>query len=227
MGDDNRIMAIVNKLIIDCNHSRTDLCKIGMTHNIDKCVYNENPPPIGHRHPYTMVYDLLFGGMRYLPINIGEIGILENGSIKTWRDYFVNATVYGWDNNPEYITYAMLHGLDRTNYNLMDVYDKNNVDRSLSRFRGMYDIIIDDSDHHAAWAMNIMSVVYKYLRTGGIFIIEDVGAPCPVDEYIHSIENIPERKYFNSITLIECKHELMESWGNDNMIVMYRNDVEA
>ena len=227
MGNDHRIMATYNKLIIDCNHSRTDLCEIGVKHNIDKCVYNENAPPVGHRHPYTMVYDLLFGGMRYLPINIGEIGILQNGSMKAWRDYFVNATLYGWDFDVELINNALRDGIDNANYHLMDVHDVNSIDRGLSRLNGLYDIIIDDSDHQHVWAMNIMSVVYKYLRTGGIFLIEDVGIFGPPEEYAEAIESNPAKKYFNSITFIDCQHDLMKSWGNDRFIVMYRNGVEA
>lgn len=228
MGNYYSIMANLNKLIIDCNHSMTDLCKIGIKHNIDKCVYNDNPPPVGHRHPYTMVYDLLFGGMRYLPINIGEIGIFENGSIKAWRDYFVNATIYGWDFDSNYLNKALLEQVDRANYQFMNVHDVNCVDRNLKRFNGLYDIIVDDSDHYPDWAMNIMSVAYKHLRTGGVFVIEDVGIDehCTVEQYAEGIENNPAKKYYNGITLIECKHDLMRSCNNDRMIVMYRNDVQ-
>jgi hypothetical protein len=171
-----------------------------------------------------MIYDMLFGGMRYLPITIGEIGILKNGSMKAWRDYFVNATLYGWDFDLNLINNALIENIDRSNYHYMNVHDVNSIDRGLSRFNGKYDFIIDDSDHHAEWAYNIMSVVHKYLRTGGVFVIEDVQDPEPYDRLIG---NHAAKKYFNSMTLVDCQHNLKKSWDNDKFIVMYRNDVPS
>ena len=74
----------IEKLVVDSTESVTDLCRLGVKHPTDKSPYNESDSL--HKHPYTAVYNLLFSYMRYNPIVLGEIGILDNMSMKCWRE---------------------------------------------------------------------------------------------------------------------------------------------
>ena len=48
-------------------------------------------------HSYLPLYESLFKNKKETAQNILEIGIQNGGSIKLWRDYFINATIYGLD----------------------------------------------------------------------------------------------------------------------------------
>ena len=53
-------------------------------------------------HSYLNLYEQLLCNKKYTAKNILEIGICTGGSIKLWKDYFVNAeNVYGLDNKDE------------------------------------------------------------------------------------------------------------------------------
>ena len=48
-------------------------------------------------HSHLPLYESLFKNKKETAQNILEIGIQNGGSIKLWRDYFTNATIYGLD----------------------------------------------------------------------------------------------------------------------------------
>ena len=48
-------------------------------------------------HSHLPLYESLFKNKKETAQNILEIGIQNGGSIKLWRDYFINATIYGLD----------------------------------------------------------------------------------------------------------------------------------
>ena len=66
----------------------------------------------GNSHAYTCLYDMLFSGMRELPIKLMEIGLSAGGpelggsperavadapSLRLWHRYFPKAHIYGVD----------------------------------------------------------------------------------------------------------------------------------
>ncbi len=48
-------------------------------------------------HSYLLLYESLSKNKKETAQNILEIGIQNGGSIKLWRDYFLNVTIYGLD----------------------------------------------------------------------------------------------------------------------------------
>ena len=73
----------------DTTNIISELCKISLEYNSDKCPYIDLEKSIsGHRHPYTPTYDLLFSNLREIDINFLEIGIGNIDSINIWRKYF-------------------------------------------------------------------------------------------------------------------------------------------
>ena len=48
-------------------------------------------------HSHLPLYESLFKNKKETAQNILEIGIQNGGSIKLWRDYFINVTIYGLD----------------------------------------------------------------------------------------------------------------------------------
>ena len=67
----------------------TELCKIAYKYKTDKC------PQV--KHVYTPVYYNMFNDIRNDVKKVFEMGILGGASLRMWRDYFPNATIYGAD----------------------------------------------------------------------------------------------------------------------------------
>jgi SAM-dependent methyltransferase len=217
----------INNIIVDSTKSKTDLCELGVKYPTDKSPYNtDNTVTLhgsGHRHPYTAVYDLLFSSMRYQNIKLAEIGILDNMSMLCWRDYFTNAELFGFDFNKEFIKVGKDLNLSKTTYDFIDVKSVESIEDCLDKY-GKYDIIIEDSTHEFNDQITVCSVAHKYLKPGGILIVEDIFRRESEEKYRENFIDI--LKYYSSITFIMTEHELKYSpdWDNDKLLILHRND---
>ncbi len=118
----------------------TDLCMLGIKYPTDKSPYNQEQGL--HKHAYTAIYDLLFSHRRYDDLILGEIGILDNNSMLSWREYFPNAVLHGFEYSQERLSKALNDNLPNTYYHFMDVLHKDSIRNGLSIFTG-FDIIIE------------------------------------------------------------------------------------
>jgi hypothetical protein len=125
-------------------------------------------------HNYTEVYELFFSPLKYTSRRVFEIGIAGGGSLEMWRDYFPKATIYGIDIVPK-------NELDsnRIKTFLADQADRRQLAAFIARFGGFYDIIIDDGGHTMEQQQVSLGFLFKYLRPGGYYVIEDVHTSLP------------------------------------------------
>jgi len=210
----------VNSITIDSSNSITDLCKLGVIYPTDKSPYNIDDGL--HKHAYTAIYDLIFSHMRYDNITIGEIGIYLNNSMKCWRDYFPNGTLYGYEWDDNYILKAKDDNLRDTHYIKMNVGDKSSIEEGMKNIE--FDILIDDSTHNFNDQINVINIAYNYLKPGGILIIEDIFISEDEKKYAEAIKSV--EKYFQPITFVFANHTLQYSpgWVNDKLLILYRNN---
>lgn len=120
----------------------------------------------------TTIYDKYFESIRFKPLNILEIGIgnvIYDNSLQMWEEYFPNSKVYGIDvkdcsnfNNYRIQTY-IADQADRKQ--LMDFIKNSNV---------KFDIIIDDGGHMMKQQQVSFGFLFKYLKPGGLYWIEDI-----------------------------------------------------
>ena len=178
-----------------------------------------------HKHPYTAVYDFIFSNIRYQNLNIAEIGILDNKSIICWRNYFPNANIFGYEWFDDKIERAKLMNLPNTFYYKMNVLEKLSIENAFSLSGKMYDIIIEDSTHVFEDQIRLVDVAYKYLKPGGILIVEDIFRSADESLYIKELHHLSE--YFSSVMFINTEHEKKWSpgWNNDKLLILYRNNV--
>lgn len=92
----------------------------------------------------------------------------QGGSLRVWRDYFVNANVYGVD-----IAEDCMFEEERIKTFLFDSAESNYVDYYLKNLN--FDIIIDDGNHDPKYQIKTLRNLLPKLREGGLYIIEDVG----------------------------------------------------
>lgn len=118
-------------------------------------------------HGYTRAYDKLFHPIRQDVKNIVEAGICDGASLRTWRDYFPNATVHGLDieqkavdsvaNEPR-IKATLASATDASYWNSLGF---------------QADIIIDDGSHVVEDQMIMIRLAWNSLKYGGYYVIED------------------------------------------------------
>ncbi len=125
-------------------------------------------------HHYTELYDIFFLPLKNKAAKILEIGIGSGDSLKIWRDYFPKATIYGIDIVPK-------TGLDSSRIKTF-VADQSNrlqLESFIGKFGGFFDIIIDDGGHHMNHQQISLGFLFKYLKPGGYYIIEDLHMSLP------------------------------------------------
>ena len=120
----------------------------------------------GTDHTYIEVYEELFSKIRHEPISILEIGVLDDGSMRMWNEYFDNddVSMTGMDIDTEV----------KSEYAEMFYGDQAVVDLSNLRF----DLIIDDGNHSKDSNVKTYHNLIGCLKPEGIYVIEDVDK-CP------------------------------------------------
>jgi hypothetical protein len=208
-----------NSIKIDTTNYKSILCKLGGKYKTDKSQFNKK----GHRHSYTAAYNLLFIHLRNKKINFAEIGILNNSSIKMWRDYFRFANIDGFDYDKKLIRKAKKDNLKKVSYHDINVNNVNSINDAFKKTKKKYDIIIDDSTHFFDHQINIINVTKKFLNKGGFLIIEDIYThkrSYKEEQYFNNLKNIGSE--FKDIFFIECKHKnnYSELWQNHKLLVL-------
>ena len=174
----------------------TDLCKLARLYYVDKCPF--------YHHTYTPQYHELLKSRRedvkvLLEIGIGNVPLMAGltsreyrpgASLRMWRDYFPNASIVGCDILKE----VQFSDDNITTY----VTDQSNVEslNTLIGYVGSPDVILDDGSHQEEHMVLSFRELWKSLRPGGIYIIEDVHI-----NFIGRIEKLPEEFGFKDATV--------------------------
>ncbi|MEW6534438.1 MAG: class I SAM-dependent methyltransferase [Candidatus Auribacterota bacterium] len=125
-------------------------------------------------HTYTPFYQGHFYGLRKKKLKVLEIGIggyddpcKGGGSLKMWKRFFPKSMIYGidlYDKTPlqekRVVTFA---GSQNDTEFLKKVHDN----------AGPFDLIIDDGSHINEHVLTTFKVLFPYLSSGGIYVVED------------------------------------------------------
>ena len=126
-----------------------------------------NSDKISH-HGYHRFYPWFLKHLRDEDINLLEIGIDENESLKLWKGYFNNVNLHGIDIDEKEFdnTEVTLHKVDQSNALELDQFVANiGID---------FDVIIDDGSHVPEHQILTINKLWKLVKPGGIYIIEDI-----------------------------------------------------
>lgn len=131
-------------------------------------------------HSYLPLYEELFSKKKETAKHVLEVGIghktdENGGSIKLWKDYFINAKIFALDiipidevfkeitNDPRIYLYASSNAYD------INFFSKTFVNNNIK-----FDILLDDGPHTLE-SMIIFIVLYSNLmKDDGILVVEDV-----------------------------------------------------
>ncbi len=121
-------------------------------------------------HDYTKIYSLYFSPIKEEKLQILEIGIWKGGSIKLWEKYFSNANLHFIDISFEMLKYQP----QRSSLYLADQSNVKELHDVMKQIGNPMDIIIDDGGHTMKQQITSFATLWPYLRSGGIYVIEDL-----------------------------------------------------
>ena len=122
-------------------------------------------------HGYTTFYPRLFENNRLEYSNFLEIGVDQGASILAWRDYFPNCQIYGIDLK---IPSSVVHQ-DRITVAVADQSKSVVLEDTIKKWNfPVFDSILDDGGHTVIQQRVSIETLWKYLKKGGFYIIEDL-----------------------------------------------------
>lgn len=121
-------------------------------------------------HNYTSFYERLFFDKKNIKSFL-EIGIAEGSSLLMWQDYFPNATIYGID----LFIHENIKNQPRIRYNIANQSSVVELENVIINWNNpIFDIILDDGGHTIKQQRTSIETLWKYVKKGGMYIIEDL-----------------------------------------------------
>jgi len=131
-------------------------------------------------HSYLPLYEKLLSNRKesaknVLEVGIGDFGEKNGGSIKLWRDYFINATIYSLDILPiERVIDELTTDSRVILYTNTDAYDEELFKSNFLNKNIEFDFMLDDGPHTLQSMKEFIRLYSQVMTDDGILIIEDV-----------------------------------------------------
>jgi hypothetical protein len=120
-------------------------------------------------HHYTEVYGHFFRGLKDKAVKLCEIGVGGGESLKMLADYFTKAELYGIDKlDASKLDSGRIHTF------IADQSKRSDLQKFAAKHGDNYDIILDDGGHTMEQQQVSFGYLFKLVRPGGYYIIEDL-----------------------------------------------------
>ena len=120
-------------------------------------------------HDYLSFYEAYFQPVRETALKILEIGVFNGQSLKTWEEYFPNATIVGVD---------IVQGAKRFAGGriAIEIADQSNVQEltEIALTHGPFDIVIEDGSHFWEHQITTLKTIFPFVEYDGLYIVEDL-----------------------------------------------------
>ena len=158
-------------------------------------------------HGFSKLYAQHLDHLKNKNIKILEIGSFAGASAAAFSKYFTKSNIYCFDVNISNFIYSSknihVYGLNINNENEVKKILKNIALETNSNF---FDIIIDDGSHYLSDILFSLKNLFKYIKQGGVYIIEDFKFPNyynynrNIDHILvdQTLKHLQEKQLFNS-----------------------------
>jgi hypothetical protein len=110
-----------------------------------------------------------------LEVGNGDFNNKNGGSIKLWKDFFTNATIYGLDINPlNRVIDELLNNKQVILYTSTDAYNEEFFKVNFLNKNIKCDFMLDDGPHTLKSMITFIKLYSQIMTDDGILIIEDV-----------------------------------------------------
>ena len=160
----HKIISFVLLTYMTISFSQPSLDQLGVSCQTDKSSIHHN---------YLPTYQKYLESYRNQSFRFLEIGFWKGASARMWQAYFPLATLHFIDNDPKFLSIAK-ELTSRCKLFILDQSNARELQAFLQRNGGNYDVIIDDGGHSMKQQMVSFNVLFPHLKSGGIYIIEDL-----------------------------------------------------
>lgn len=173
------------------------------------------------KHGYAKYYDNLLSKWRDKKIRMLEVGICmestEGGhSIYMWDDYFSNVSIFTFD-IVDMSNHPSITNRDNIFFYRGDQSNRSDLVSMYKHFGSLdFDFILEDGSHIHEHQIISLAHLFKYIKSGGYYILEDVSIPgnsvCCIrnDETYEIIDNFIKTGEFNSIHTTSSEKKYLE-----------------
>lgn len=211
---------MIPTFLLDSTRAPCELDVLGAKYGADKSPFN----PYSHRHPYTPFYSMLFESRRNQPLRFCEIGVAGGASVHMWANYFPNGELFFFDRDMNFLRNAREFGYPHTRFHPMDVSDADSINEGFAEqlTGGSLDVILDDSSHDLGHQKILIPEALKFLKPGGILLIEDVFRSIPNEEYYSILEPIKDQLGYFAFFETEHANKYSPGWDNDKILMIVK-----
>lgn len=121
-------------------------------------------------HNYSIFYKKYFKHLREQKFSLLELGSHEGKGLASFFYYFPNSHLIGANINP----FQMRFESKRITELFVDVSSKKILKNLSDHIEGDLDIIIDDASHNLRDIIISFSILFKKVKKGGVYVIEDL-----------------------------------------------------
>jgi hypothetical protein len=125
------------------------------------------------QHNYTELYERLFLQWKNEPITIFEIGVANGGSLRMWQEHFPHARIFAVDIEPK-----TQFDNERVKTFIADQARRDLLQPAIQA-AGAVHILIDDGGHTMEQQQVSLGYLFRHVRPGGYYVIEDVHTSLP------------------------------------------------
>tara|TARA_B100000963_G_scaffold42132_1_gene31360 strand:+ start:243 stop:1100 length:858 start_codon:yes stop_codon:yes gene_type:complete len=152
------------------NLSTLELDKLFIHFNCDKgshCFFDKEKIV---SHNYSAFYDKYFKIIKKNKISLLELGSHEGKGLASFFFYFPNSDLIGANINP----FQMRFNSKRISELFVDVSSSRSISSLSGYLKKNPDIIIDDASHNLKDILTAFGILFKKLKSGGCYVIEDM-----------------------------------------------------
>jgi hypothetical protein len=124
-------------------------------------------------HGYGNFYEKYFKKIKDQKLNVLEIGSFHGNASASLFFYFKNSFLYAADIYPDLFRYKS----KRIKNFFVDSSKEFSIERNIINMPVMFDIIIEDASHSLKDQIISLFLLFKKVKSGGLFIIEELDFP--------------------------------------------------
>ena len=125
-------------------------------------------------HDFANIYEKYFDKIKTQKLVFMEIGIAQAYSARMFEEYFQNSKLYFLDNCPGDVNIGKRVLSNRSKCFLIDAGNKEQLTNFVKSEGELFDIIIDDAGHQMKQQITSFEVLFPYVKSGGVYVIEDL-----------------------------------------------------
>ena len=124
-------------------------------------------------HGYAKIYEKYLKKHKDEYLNIIELGSFYGNATAAFYFYFKNAQIYSADINPDMYLYRS----KRLKNFFTDTSSRTSIEKNILSRNIEFDLIIEDASHMLKDQIISLFILFKNLKPGGFFIIEEIDFP--------------------------------------------------